>query len=507
MRVRLLSRGSDLAVLQTEMVAHALEARWPALEVERLTRSSEGDRDRRSALWTMPEKGVFTADLSEALAQGDADAAVHSWKDLPVESRSDTVVAATLQRADPRDVLLVRRDVISARPPALSVLTSSPRRGWQIETSLRQLLPWPVETITLLPVRGNIPTRVGKVVSGAGDALVVAKAALDRLLSSDSRSDVATGLRDAIGRCGWMVLPLREFPTAPAQGALAIEIPTGRADLLEVMGAINHEPTWQAVTAERQILSSFGGGCHDAIGATVLVRDYGHITSLRARRPDGDHLRWSLSATTVPPPPATASRIWPRPEERKRVTRQPLADIVAIETMDTMETVGTTDGAQDLTAALWVSRADAMPEAWRPGPNRIIWVSGSRTWQKLAARGIWVNGSADGLGDGEAPNVEALAGRTVSWRRLTHTASGDPAAVPTYAVDQDWPADLAARSHFFWTSGSAFLQALDRYPSIRGAWHASGPGRTARVLRDTLGSAARISVWLDYDQWHHAVTS
>jgi hydroxymethylbilane synthase len=224
MRLRLLSRGSDLAVLQAQMVASALRQARPDLDVVSITRSSEGDRDRRVALWAAADKGLFTADLSAALANGDADVVVHSWKDLPIASHPGTEVVGTLQRADPRDVLLVRQPVLDARPAALNILSSSPRRTWQLETSLPGLLPWPIESVKTTAVRGNIPTRLKKLVAGEGDALVVAKAALDRLLSPDAPAAVAAVLRGALASCRWMVLPLREFPTAPAQGALAIEM-------------------------------------------------------------------------------------------------------------------------------------------------------------------------------------------------------------------------------------------------------------------------------------------
>ena len=154
MRVRLVSRASALAVLQTRLVADALRARWPDLDVTTATRSSEGDRDRAIDLWASGEKGLFTADLSNSLAAGEADAVVHSWKDLPIDGRPDTTIAATLERADPRDVLLVRREVVDAHPDAITILSSSPRRAWQLETSVRRLLPWRVSTLTITPVRG-----------------------------------------------------------------------------------------------------------------------------------------------------------------------------------------------------------------------------------------------------------------------------------------------------------------------------------------------------------------
>jgi hydroxymethylbilane synthase len=491
MRVRLVSRASALAVLQTRLVAEALRARWPDLDVITTTRSSEGDRNRAADLWQSGEKGLFTADLSGALAAGEADAVVHSWKDLPIEGRPDTTIAATLERADPRDVLLVRREVVDARPVAITILSSSPRRAWQLETSVRRLLPWRVSTLTITPVRGNIPTRIAKLVSGQGDALVVAKAALDRLLGPESQADVVTEIRAGLAHCRWMVLPLKQFPTAPAQGALAIEVAANRPDVYERIHAINHEPTRQAVERERAVLAGFGGGCREAVGATALVREYGEVTSVRAHLPGStDRTTWTLTTTTAIPPRVNDASIWPRPDERDRASRHG---------------VDAAPPAGD--EGLWVARADALPAPWTIDADRLVWTAGGRTWEKLAARGVWVNGCADGLGDLEAPGVDRLAGRTVRWRRLTHTASDDPDALATYAVEAPLPDDLDARTHFFWTSGSLFRRALEDCPSIREGWHASGPGRTSRVIRAALGPDARTSVWLEYEQWHEAVTS
>src|SRR5205823_6172419 len=128
MRVSILSRASDLARLQAMLVGRALEARWPDLDIHYQTRTSAGDRDGVTPLASLPDKGAFTADLSDALGSGGADLVMHSWKDLPLEPRPDTAIVATLERADPRDVLIVRREVVLARPRTLRVLSSSPRR-------------------------------------------------------------------------------------------------------------------------------------------------------------------------------------------------------------------------------------------------------------------------------------------------------------------------------------------------------------------------------------------
>lgn len=490
MRVRIVSRASDLAVLQAELVARAFRERFATADVTRLTRSSEGDRDQRAALWAMPDKGVFTADLSRALVEDAADVAVHSWKDLPIVPPAATVVAGTLPRADPRDVLLFRRDIATRRPDTLTVLSSSPRRAWQLESSLRPRLPWLVTELRLTPVRGNIPTRVNRLLRGDGDALVVAKAALDRLLSDDSPDAVRAPLRAVLDQCRWMVLPIREHPAAPAQGAIGIEVAAGRDDVRTMVGEISDPVTFAAVTRERAILEALGGGCHEAVGATVLMRDYGEVTSVRARMPgQPDQLTWSLTMASTPPPAAPPAAIYPRPDERLGARRRPL------------------DASPPAAhAGLWVARAEALPANWPIGEDHLVWAAGGRTWDRLAARGVWVNGCADGLGDQELPDVDRLAGRPVDWRRVTHASTRDPDALATYVVEQDLPADVGGRTHFFWTSGSLFLEAIERYPAIRGGWHASGPGRTSRVVGDAIGSTGRFSIWLDYDQWHQAVT-
>jgi hydroxymethylbilane synthase len=491
MRLRLLSRGSALAVLQARLVAKALRERWPDLDVTLHTQSSEGDRDRRVALWDSPDKGLFTADLSQALVNGGADLVVHSWKDLPITSPHGTRVAATLERADPRDVLLLRRDVVEAAPPSLTLLTSSPRRVWQAERALPALLPWRVATLATTAVRGNIPTRLAKLVAGEGHGLIVAKAALDRLLSDADDSTTARAVRAALDECRWMVLPLKEFPTAPAQGAIAVEIAEGDGPIATFVEAIDHAPTHRAVVAEREMLAAAGGGCHEAFGTTIRERPYGRIVSVRGRMPSGEERNgWTLDTTDPAPPPADMSQVWPRRNERDLARREAI-DPAPMPPAD---------------AALWVARAEALPASLMPRDSRVVWTAGSRTWEKLARRGVWVHGCAEGLGDDETPQLDTLAGRTLTWQRLTHADSGDPDALATYVVTQPLPDDLDRRTHFYWTSGRVFRDAVERFPTIRGGWHASGPGRTARTIRETLGADSHTSVWLDYDQWLQSIT-
>ena len=214
MVVKIAARQSDLARLQAFEVGRALEAAAPGkIELEFHFRSSLGDQRADDPLWKMPEKGVFTEDFVADILSGKVDLVVHSWKDLPIIDRDGTKIVATLPRADARDVLLVRRDRWSARVDSDSsmpfrILTSSPRRVYNLEPFLKWALPWKGEApaIEFVPVRGNIATRVSKLTSvpfaESCDGLVVAKAALDRLLTSGKYgtpfTDSAKALREAL---------------------------------------------------------------------------------------------------------------------------------------------------------------------------------------------------------------------------------------------------------------------------------------------------------------------
>jgi len=490
-RVKVLSRSSALARLQAALVSRALSLAHPGLDIECHTRASAGDRDQASPLWQMGDRGAFTADLSDALLHGEVDVVVHSFKDLPIALPSGTTIAGALPRADPRDVLLMRRSMAGAAPAAVRILSSSPRRAWLLQEALPSLLPWAVGTVETQPVRGNIETRLRKLVQGDAHGLVVAKAALDRLLTFGAPFDrEAATVRGFLDQCHWMVLPMREFPWAPAQGALALEIRDGRDDLQRLLDAIVCRATTNAVAVERQVLAMHGGGCHQALGAAIIDQPYGRVISVRARGPAGEHeRRWELAASRAEFPRASADRVWPAPGEEVSGTRCPVP----------AQRPGSDIG-------LRVARAEALPSGWAPTPDTLVWAAGGQTWRKLAAQGVWVHGCADGLGDDERPLIDALAGREPTWVRLTHATGANTAdAVATYTVTTTLPEDLPSRSHFFWTSGTVFTTALARWPALDRGWHGSGPGRTHQVIAAALGDAGRTGVWLDRVSWERDI--
>ena len=244
MTLRIGTRGSALARSQAAIVERALGV---ASEV-RIVRTA-GDATERP----MGElgEGIFVAALEDALRRGEIDLAVHSLKDLPTEDRPGLVLAAILEREDPRDVLVTRmRGGLTSLPDGAVVGTSSPRR----EAFLRALRP----DIVARPIRGNVDTRLAKVRSGAYDATVLALAGLRRLGVSAEPVEV---------------LDLRDCPPAPGQGALAVQCRAEDHATVQLAARLDHIDTRRSVAAERALLRSLGASCEIPLGTWAHVEE------------------------------------------------------------------------------------------------------------------------------------------------------------------------------------------------------------------------------------------
>ncbi|PWU16895.1 MAG: hydroxymethylbilane synthase, partial [Bdellovibrio sp.] len=180
------------------------------VEIEYQFKESLGDKNLTDPLWKMPDKGVFTEDFLNDLSEQRCDLVVHSWKDLPVEDNPRTEIAATVEREDVRDLLLFKKGSREklGQGSSLHILSSSPRRMYNLPEFLRQYLPATTGHIQFHPVRGNIPTRMRKLLSQPEvDGLVLAKAGLDRLLGADRLpqraefAEVRNFLRSALREC------------------------------------------------------------------------------------------------------------------------------------------------------------------------------------------------------------------------------------------------------------------------------------------------------------------
>ena len=182
----IVSRKSSLAKLQAVEVSDVIKKKFPEINIVFKTKDTSGDIDLTTPLHKMPEMGVFTSDIREELLSGKADIAVHSWKDLPVDLEEGTEVAATIERADSRDVLIFKKN--SFKKKKIQIFTSSPRRQENLSTFLKQAFPFETSSLSFCDIRGNILTRFQKLQDSNADGLVIAKAAIDRLLSPKSES-------------------------------------------------------------------------------------------------------------------------------------------------------------------------------------------------------------------------------------------------------------------------------------------------------------------------------
>jgi hydroxymethylbilane synthase len=496
--IKLGTRRSLLAWAQSSWVAREIEKLNPGTRVELVGIDTRGDKIVDVSLRTVAGKEFFVAELDDALRAGQVDMTVHSMKDLSLERPADFVLAAIPPRENARDVVLfgpgVREKIASGK--ILKIGTSSPRRIENIPPFLAKALPT-VEgrapLCELVEIRGNVNTRLGRVHEPAGneralDGVVLAFAGLIRLWNDDAGrkelSKLLTGVR-------WMILPLRESPAAPAQGALAIECRADNKPVREALAKLHDFETEARVSAERQLLADWGGGCHQKFGATaVQSKELGTVLYIRGRKPDEtfvDEIRWAAPSSSGRG--AGVSQAWDGSEYRARSEKDGEASAAS-----------SSVGALDLNGrAVFVAHARALPKtALMRAQGARVWTSGVPSWFKLASQGVWVEGCAEGLG---FDTVARTLGEPVlqlpvlgaEWTVLTHDAAhagwagwNNVQVVATYSVgvksDPSERKRIEEASHFYWSSGSQF----DQY----GAWakagsqHSCGAGKTAAHLRE-----------------------
>jgi hydroxymethylbilane synthase len=265
MQLTFATRPSALARWQTARVMQLLQASHPGLECSEYVITTTGDRVLDRPMPEIGGKGLFTADLEEALLSGNVQAAVHSLKDLPVEDTHGLVLAAVPERASAHDVLVSAEAwTLSDLPEGARVGTSSLRRAAQLLARRPDLL--------IMPLRGNIDTRVRKVLDGEYEAIVLAEAGLTRL-----------GLRAHIRE----VFSLEVMLPAPGQGALAVQCRADDAESIALLAAIHDPITMAEVRAERAFLAGLGGGCSLPVGAFAEKQDDTIILTGGVISPDG----------------------------------------------------------------------------------------------------------------------------------------------------------------------------------------------------------------------------
>ena len=244
MSLRIATRGSGLALRQTQRVAELISQISPGIELETVVVSTLGDRDKKTSLQELGGQGVFVTDVQSAVLSGKADIAVHSAKDLPAETSSGLILASVPERADPRDALVgcFWNDL----PKGALIATGSIRR----RSHLAHVRP----DLKFQDLRGNIETRLLRV--DDVDAVVVAKAALDRLDLNPEQIDT---------------LPVSILLPQVGQGALAIECRDEDFEIIQMLKETEDRKVRSAVDAERSFLAEVGSGCSLPVAAHAVV--------------------------------------------------------------------------------------------------------------------------------------------------------------------------------------------------------------------------------------------
>ena len=261
MKIRIGTRGSRLALAQTRSIAERL--RLNGHEVSEVVIETRGDRDQEASFPEFGGSGVFVHEIERALLQQQIDLAVHSYKDLPATGPADLTIGAIPERLDAADCLLVREEVVDLDDVRLPV-----RRRARIGTgSARRtaLLHWARSDLEILPLRGNVDTRVGKLMAGDYDAIVVAAAGLDRIEAAGGLQQHHKG---KVRRCR---LDPSWFVPAPAQGVLALQIRRADAELAAAVKVLHREQIARPVSCERQLLVRVEGNCQLPFGAWCEV--------------------------------------------------------------------------------------------------------------------------------------------------------------------------------------------------------------------------------------------
>lgn len=282
-RLRVGTRGSDLALRQTRWVCDLLRGAHAGLEFEEVVIKTHGDIATGQPLDTDFPVGGFVSAIEQALLDGRIGFAVHSYKDVPTAATPGLMIAAVPPREAPHDVLVTREPVdLSNLPRGIRLGTSSPRRAAQFRR---------LADVQIVPIRGNVPSRIAQVGQGGFDGVVLAAAGLRRL-----------GLQPP----NLIDLPVDRFVPAPAQGALAVQVRDGDAATALLL-SIEDEPSRHRVEAERSFLRHLHAGCHTPVGALATMN--GSTIALHGQLFSDDGLRMVEGVETGDDPQPIGARL------------------------------------------------------------------------------------------------------------------------------------------------------------------------------------------------------
>lgn len=507
------TRGSLLALTQCNQIKKVLEQKTGD-DFELKIIKTEGDLNTEKPLWQMDGKDFFTKELDHALLAEEIDLVVHSYKDLGSERPEGIKLGAITERTYPHDILLMNKGVVNQLQEntfkgELVIGTSSPRRIYNIENFLGDFIPGNPSSIKTKQLRGNVNTRVGKLVAGEYHGIVLALPGLERLAITKSSADE---MKPMLEDLTFSVLPTSKFPAAASQGALGIEFNENRKDqgeLEEKLSRIHNKDTAEAVRIERDHFQQYGGGCHLAVGITTRHANKHLVTSMRGTS-DGKTI--------------TANQM-------ENIVREKLNPNTKVFIGINTKNIGHTDFISDellkRTNISWNSNsfspkyvttkyAAKEKENIETLKKSYVFSAGTKTWQDLVDKGIWVHGSADALGEDELTTLKAskflslITGADIEkpWDVLSHKNATTElgSVIESYIsaeqeVSESFKKGLSETQVFFWSSFRQYETYLRYFPTIKDNLHCCGLGKTYTQFKNNNIDVIPFSGMREFKNW------
>ena len=493
--ISIVSRASSLATIQAKIVGDRIKEILPDISIRYHTTKTDADINININISDPSEIGIFTKDISTRVIDGECDLAVHSWKDLPIEPSSKTEIIGTLGRGDMRDVIIMKSNTASLDfKKEIKLLTSSPRRRFNLGQILPTLIPVKFKNINFIDIRGNIQTRLKKFQSGNEDAIILAKVALDRLIEFGNE-DIKKYIKSVLSENKWSILPLSIFPTAPGQGAIAIEAKKDNKRLKDIIQKINSYDSFKNVQKEKLTLSKYGGGCHQKIGTSVWDENGIKLISLVGMTHDSKLLKnFALNK----PYDKTAklnknNRLYPMKNDEKLFKRKAIDNSAKIKNIKN--------------SLIYLSRKNVLDKIEYIDNSNILWTSGISCWKNAVSRGYWIHGSSDSFGERGNINIENFLSKNSPRYKLSHdkSSSDNYELIPVYELNVKKSIiknlNLNDKTHFFWMSPLQFDLALDFFPEIINGNHSCGFGRTYDHIKAKVPSGGKVKRFHSYTSW------
>lgn len=497
--ITLTGRDSKLSRIQIELVKTQLLQTFPGINVLIKTSTSLGDRLQHIPLQTVQGTDFFTEEVFENLYTGEADIAVHSLKDMSAAHFFGGNVFAVVDRDDVRDVAIFNPNVldkIKSHEP-VSIGTCSPRRELMASLFLKRALPQLGKEIQIQTkvIRGNVDTRLRKLHEGEYDGIILAAAGLNRLLQ---HAEYKQSIQTLLESKKLMVLPLIECTPAPCQGAIVAEALPQNKKAIEVLSSINKTKFLEQCIQEKKTALRYGAGCDQKFGvATISYTNREAMLASGRNELGSEFTDWY----NLPEIETEGKTLWDGSTVKT-------SSAASLQTPDNLS-IDIAFISNDFAVSLTI-------ESWLKGKR--IWVAGSKTWFKLAKKGIWVEGCSDGRGleslskVWESPLIRIEKDKVTI---LTHKQAADNwgakgwTAVGTYhtianvqnasaQVNQIQSSDI-----IFWSSANQFHQ-LKHW--VKGtAVHACASGETFNQLKNSGIEPIVFPTIESFQQWKSSI--